>query len=78
MSGRPRDGEARTVEARLETWGLTFYRQGRRPHGDEDCVHVDLEKHGHNFGATLTAEEAGRLIDALIELLPSADPRKRR
>jgi len=73
-----RNGESRVVEARSETWALTLYRHGRRPHSDEDCVHVDLEKHGHNFGATLTADEAGRLIDALIEMLPAADPRRRR
>jgi hypothetical protein len=64
------DGDTRVVETAGERWSLTFYADGR-DRGD-DAVLVEVERNGHNFAPSLTAEEAGALIDALIELLPAA------
>lgn len=71
---RPKDGESRSVSARSETWRLTFWRGGASVQGEpaEDAVSIELERHGHNFPASMTAKEAAGLIDALLELLPEA------
>jgi hypothetical protein len=67
---RPASGAERHVRAKSETWHLTLW------HGegdsDPDAVAVEVERHRHNFHPTLTAKEAGALIDALLELLPAA------
>lgn len=62
------------MSARRETWHLTHWRAGASVRGEpaEDAVSVELERHGHNFPASLTAKEAAGLIDALLELLPEA------
>jgi len=69
-----RDGEARRVVARAETWHLTFWRDGASRRGEpaSDAVSVEVERHDHNFPASLTAKEAAAIIDALLELLPEA------
>ncbi len=67
---KPASGTTKHVKAKSETWHLTLW------HGDgdddPDAVSVEVELHRHNFHPTLTAKEAGALIDALLELLPAA------
>lgn len=70
MSKPIKDGTHLRVQTQSESWRLTFYSDGRTD-GD-DAVCVDIERDAHNFAPTLTAKEAGALIDALLTLLPAS------
>ncbi|HRS17744.1 MAG TPA: hypothetical protein P5234_16020 [Thermoanaerobaculaceae bacterium] len=58
---KPASGTTKHVKAKSETWHLTLW------HGDgdddPDAVSVEVELHRHNFHPTMTAKEAGALID---------------
>ena len=66
------DGAYTRVDAAFDEWHLTYHR-GRTP--ESASVVVVVERDGQNNAphlASLTAMEAGALIDALLTLLPAA------
>jgi hypothetical protein len=65
-----KNGAHLCVQTQGESWRLTFY--GDEANSDLDAVCLDIERDGHNFAPTLTAKEAGAVIDALLVLLPAA------
>lgn len=67
-----KDGAYARVDAAFDEWHLTYHR-GRTP--ESASVVIVVERDGQNNAphlASLTAMEAGALIDALLTLLPAA------